>query len=48
MKGPPVIAKRTEYSKDKNVAEKLWKISEKMTSESFNPQNHQPKNEKSL
>lgn len=35
MKGPPGIANRTEYSKDPAVANQLWKLSEKMTGESF-------------
>lgn len=48
MKGPPGIAKRTEYSKDTNIADKLWKISEKMTGQRFDLQHHQPTIETSL
>jgi hypothetical protein len=31
LKGPVGVAKRTEYSKDPEVASKLWEISEKLT-----------------
>lgn len=35
LKGPPGIAKRTEYSKDKAVAKRLWEVSEQMTNTPF-------------
>ena len=35
LKGPPGIAKRTQYSKDLSIASELWEVSLKMTNASF-------------
>lgn len=35
MKGPPGIAKRTEYSRREDVASRLWQISEKLIDTTF-------------
>ena len=35
LKGPPGIAKRTQYSKDLSIASELWEVSLKMTNASY-------------
>lgn len=40
MKGSPGLAKRTDYAKDRNVAQRLWDLSEKLTGQKFELQPH--------
>ena len=35
LKGPVGIAERTEYSRDRDVASKLWEVSEKLLGAKF-------------